>query len=142
MAFVGRTLKFTRIDDLLLIVHSPVDPDLEEWNTLMVESRTIVHPYRRCLVYSADVKLRAKQRSQLADVVNGLDLKVAVLADSAVTRGMVTALGWVTGKYRAFPLEGIEAAVTYLGGNLDPAKVRAEIQTLQRTFSSGKSATG
>jgi hypothetical protein len=141
MASNERTLKFTKIDDLLLIVHAPVNPDPHEWHALMKEGRAHGHLYRRALVLSSNAMLHAKQRSELADFINGRDLKVAVLADSPVARGVVTALGWITGKYRAFPLDGVEAAVAYLGGNLDVARIRDEIGLMKTELSRQASST-
>jgi len=132
MASGGRTLRFARLEDLLLIVHAPIDPDPREWNVLMAESRPKEHGIRRCLVSSADAKLTAKQRGELADFLKHHDCRVAVLLDSAVTRGMVTALGWVTGKYRAFPSNDIEGALAYLDAQLDPARIRDEILAMRR----------
>jgi hypothetical protein len=137
----GRTLRFSKIDDLLLIVHAPVDPDPHEWSVMIQESRAHAFGYRRVLVFGANVRLKASQRSELADFVNSNHVKVAVLVDSAVARGMVTALGWVTGKYRAFPSDDIEAAIAYLGGNLDIAKIRDEVRSIQRDLLQGSSAS-
>jgi hypothetical protein len=137
----GRTLRFTKVDDLLLVVHALVDPDPHEWSAMIAESRARAHGYRRVLVVASNVRLKASQRSELADFVNSNDVKVAVLVDSAVARGMVTALGWVTGKYRAFPTDDIEAAIAYLGGHLDIAIVRDEVRSMQRDLLQGRSAT-
>jgi hypothetical protein len=137
----GRTLRFAKMDDLLLIVHAPVDPDPREWRVMIEESRARAFGCRRVLVFGSNARLTASQRSELADFVKRQDVKVAVLVDSAMARGMVTALGWVTGKYRAFPSGDIEAAVAYLGGNLDISSVREEVRSMQRDLLRGSSAT-
>jgi hypothetical protein len=62
MASDERTLKFSRIDDLFLIVHGPVNPDPRDWKALMEEGRIQGHLYRRALVFSSNVMLNAKQR--------------------------------------------------------------------------------
>ena|SRR5688572_3361582 len=141
MAAGGRTLRFTLLGDLFLIVHAHVDPDPREWSFLMDESRGNVQRFRRCLVSSGDSKLNAKQRSDLGDFVKSNECTVAVLLDSAVTRGIVTALGWVTGnKYRAFGSDDIERAVTFLGSTLDPAKIREEIRRMLREMQQAPAA--
>ena len=141
MAFDGRTLRFSKIDDLLVIVHAPMDPDPGEWKTMIEACRARADSFRRCLVLASSVKLTPSQRGQLAHLVNRQDVKVAVLVDSAVSRGMVTALGWVTGKYRAFAEDGIESAVAYLGGDLNAVRVRDEIRSMQTELGRAKSAT-
>lgn len=138
----GRTLRFAAVDDVFLIVHAHVDPDPREWSRLMDESRANVHRLRRCLVSSADSKLTAKQRSDLGEFVKNHECNVAVLVDSAVTRGIVTALGWVTGKYRAFGSDDIEGAVAYLGSGVDPAKIREEMRSMRREMLQAKATPG
>jgi len=142
MASGGRTLRFALVEDLFLIVHAPVDPEPRDWSVLMAQSRASARGFRRCLVSSGDAKLTAKQRGELAAFVKGHECKVAVLLDSAVTRGMVTALGWVTGKYRAFGSEDIEGAAAYLGTQLDPARIRDEILTMRREMRHTHAAAG
>jgi hypothetical protein len=142
MAGGGRTLRFAVVDDLFLIVHAPVDPDPREWSRLMLESHASMHRVSRVLVSSADSKLTPKQRGELADYVKNHECKVAVLLDSAITRGMVTALGWVTGKYRAFPSDGIEGALSYLSSRLDSATVRDAIRLMRKEMQHAHAAAG
>jgi hypothetical protein len=143
MASTARSLMFTILGDTLLVVHGPMDPEPEEWRELMAASRSTAQSYRRCLVLAGGVTLKAKQRSELADLVNTNGCRVAVLIDSAIARGMVTALGWVTGnKYRAFAMGAIDDAMAYLGGNLDPVEVHGTIDSMREQMSQRKLATG
>jgi hypothetical protein len=138
----GRTLRFAQIDDLFLIVHAHADPDPRDWALLMDESRTSARRFRRSLVSSGDAKLTPKQRSELAEFVRGHECKIAVLLDSAITRGMVTALGWVTGKYRAFDSNDIEGAAAYLGTQLEPARIRDEILSMRKEMRQAHAVAG
>jgi hypothetical protein len=138
----GRTLRYASVDDIFLIVHAHVDPDPTEWNLLMEQSRASVRRYRRCLVSSADSKLTAKQRNDLGEFVKTNECNVAVLVDSALTRGMVTALGWVTGRYRAFNSDDVEGAVAYLESEVAPAKIREEIRSMRKEMLRGTASAG
>jgi len=142
MAGGGRTLRFALVEDLFLIVHAPVDPDPRDWSLLMLESHGSMHRVTRVLVSSADTKLTAKQRGELGDFIKNHECKVAVLVDSAVTRGIVTALGWITGKYRAFASEDIEGALEYLRSRPDSARIRDEIRLMRKEMQHARAAAG
>ena len=120
------------LGDLLIVVHAPINPDPGEWRALMEASRANAHRYGRCLVLAGSVTLTAGQRAELADLVNAKGFRVAVLIDSAVTRGMVTALGWVTGnKYRAFGPRAIDDALGWIGGGLQGSDVQRLVQSMR-----------
>jgi hypothetical protein len=60
-------------------------------------------------------QLNGIQRKQVSEVYRRLGLQVAVLADEMLTRGIVTALGWLGVNIKAFSWRDIRAALQYLG---------------------------
>lgn len=140
---VQATLAYTHIDDLYVVVHPTADPAPDHW-THMIEDVISLHGrLTGCLVVAGNVKLDARQRSQLADVLRGEKIQVAVLISSPVTRGIVTALGWLVGGYRAFEMSRLEDAMDHLGipvGRRD--RVRATVAEMrQRLNEMRKAAT-
>lgn len=76
--------------------------------------------------------LTAKQRSALADVIKTLrpGFRTAVLTESQVARGILTALNWLTKKQeesKAFPLTAFDEALSFLGANDEEARAAREL---------------
>lgn len=109
------TMSVLDIHPVVVVVCGDVDPTAED-NTLAIADveRT---KHQLCLVYAADVGLTASQRRQIGDLVTRQKLKVAVMIGSAVTRGVVTALIWLTRQdhFRMFGLDELNPALDYLG---------------------------
>jgi hypothetical protein len=59
-------------------------------------------------------QLNGVQRKQVSEVYRRLGLQVAVLADEVLTRGIVTALGWLGVNIKAFSWKDIRTALQYL----------------------------
>jgi hypothetical protein len=56
----------------------------------------------------------AKQRKVLAEAMKGEDTRVAVMTDSLLARGILTALAWLGLPQRGFAMDDLRAAGPYL----------------------------
>ncbi|HET6332154.1 MAG TPA: hypothetical protein VFG30_03030 [Polyangiales bacterium] len=106
---------------------APTDEEWDRWVTMSVERSG---RDQRVIVESHNSGPNAKQRKELADAVRDVELRVAVLTDSAVVRGIVTALAWLGVPQRAFPIGGYWQAANYL--ELVPAELDRALEELPR----------
>lgn len=113
---VLRSLAFQDVDDLLIVIHRS-NGVLEEadWQALCDATRKLAGRTDKCLVLPGNVRLTPAQSLEIADVVRKGRLRVAVLFENTAVRGAVTALGWVTRRYRGFEPTSLVNALSYLG---------------------------
>lgn len=104
------------------LVHAVFDaPDDNEWRKLLDYLTAHKDSIRGTIVVvHGDGGLTAKQRSGLAEVIKAMrpGFRSAVMTESRVTRGVLTALNWLTKKQddsRAFSLADFEGAAAFLG---------------------------
>jgi len=127
-----RTMAYHDFDDLFLLVHGPMNPDPQEWTTLIQTAGKKRQP--KHLVLAGEVQLTPRQRAQIAEVLD-YPCKVAVMLSSPITRGMLTAIGWLTGKHRAFSMTDLAGALQYL--DIAPERldeINGRIEELQRAL--------
>jgi hypothetical protein len=84
----------------------------------------------------------AKQRRALAEAMRNEDTRVAVLTDSFVARGILTALAWLGLPQRGFALQDLRAAGSYLeltphelshaASELERLRIMLEIEDIKR----------
>jgi len=86
---------------------------------MLTDLKVKARELRSSLVLAGSIKLTARQRKELADTVGGSKLKVAVMTESAVTRGILRAIGWLGGPTNVRPF-----AMKDLGGALDFLEIR------------------
>lgn len=113
------SMAMQRVHRVFLAVHdasAPTDDEWQSWITLCGERRK--EPIR-VLVESFGGGPSAKQRKELADALSGLDLRSAILTNSLITRGIVTAISWLNISLRAFAIDQHQAAAEYLGLSKD-----------------------
>jgi hypothetical protein len=110
------TFGYDYVDDVMVTVHKAVDPSEEDWSRMVADLAAKLRELRGNLVLAGDIKLTARQRKGVADAVRGSKLKVAVLTESAVTRGILRAIGWLGGPpgLRPSAMEEIGGALEYL----------------------------
>jgi hypothetical protein len=93
--------------------HPPTDQEWARWIGLAIESSA--GGVRTLVVSGGNAGPNAKQRRALAEALQGVDIRSAILTDSLVVRGIVTAIAWLNVALRAFaPDQQLEAA-DYLG---------------------------
>jgi hypothetical protein len=129
---VFRTVAYEALGDLFLLVHGPTDPDPQDWEALMKEARNYRLP--KHLVLAGEVRLTPAQRVDVVEYLH-FPCKAAVMLSSPLTRSMVTAIGWLTSKHRAFLMTDLEGALQYL--DIAPERldeINHRIVELQRTL--------
>jgi hypothetical protein len=131
-------LRFERLSvDLLLLTLGACRPSARDWQAWLhfVEAGHYSRP--RVIVHSAGGGPDATQRRALADVMRAYpSTKVAVMVDSVLGRGIVTALGWLYGGFSAFGTKELGRALEYLdvapgmanaiSGRIDALRVRGD----------------
>ena len=130
---VFRTMACHDLGEVFLLVHGPMNPDPQEWATLLQDARKKRQP--KHLVIAGEVELTPRQRAQVAETLD-YPCRAAVMLSSPITRGMVTAIGWLTGKHRAFSMTDLAGALAYL--DVAPERyneIRELIAELQRALS-------
>lgn len=114
-----------KLDRLTIAVHHSRPPSDEEWNRWVALCAAQEGPIR-VIVESHGGAPNAKQRKTLSDALAGRDLRSAILSDSIVVRGVVTALAWLGISLRAFPLDDYAGLAEYLEIPSDEIKVAIE----------------
>jgi hypothetical protein len=109
-------LHFTALEDLAITVVAD-DIDDDEWEA-MLQWVTSTCPNRPGnLAYQVRGSISTKQRQRAHDVGKGYPLeRVALLTDSALVRGTLTATSWLRmqTKYRAFRTGELDPALDWL----------------------------
>jgi hypothetical protein len=138
---VQATLAYTHIDDLYIVVHPAADPAPEHWTPMIDDVIGLRGRLTGCLVVAGNIKLDARQRSQLAEALRDQKIRVAVLISSPVSRGIVTALGWLVGGYRAFEMSRLEDAIDYLGISVARSdRVRVTVAEMRQRLNEARKA--
>ncbi len=128
--FTSPRFGFVGVNDVLICVNSAKNPEDEEWQAYVLEGRAMLARYGeiRVLVFSLGGGPNASQRSQINEEFKDRPQRVAVMLNSLLVRGMVTALSWFNSQIRAFNLEQIDQACTHLG--LSPLEARQVQESL------------
>jgi hypothetical protein len=114
-------------------------PSGEEWTRCVARCRERAGLESRFLVETHGGVPDAKQRKVLAEALRNEDTRVAVMTDSLVARGILTALAWLGLPQRGFALHDLHAAGAYLaltGEELqraadDLSRLRSELETYE-----------
>ncbi|WP_181197792.1 STAS/SEC14 domain-containing protein [Enhygromyxa salina] len=122
------------MDDVHLAVHGPDDPDATDWEGYLGAARKILETYEtpRVLVYTLGGGPSGTQRSMLNKINEGLSPRVAVMLESRMARGTVTALSWFNPSIKAFSLTEIDKALAHLELTGDVAgRVKRQLDRLK-----------
>jgi hypothetical protein len=128
---------FREVSALIVSVHSAEAPTDEDWSAyLQLCRRKMARERLGALAVTAGGGPNSKQRAALQELLRGGPVPGAVVTDSPVVRGIVTALGWFNPAIRGFAFNrgaGIHDALTYLGvDGLVAERVLIEIRAMQR----------
>jgi hypothetical protein len=122
----------------LMVAHGREAPTVSEWQQLVAAWRS--HPELTSqLVLTLGGGPNVVQRRESLELLNsrpGGSPDTAVLTDSIVVRGMVTALSWfATGRLAAFSLDGLDAALSFLRieDRAQRSELRQRLVALRRT---------
>jgi len=119
--------------DLVVSVHTKKDPTREEWETLLValkeaEARKAGDLSRvLTLILGDGGSPDTLMRDALSRLLKGRPLKMAVVTDSVVARGAVTAIGWFNPQVRAFATSKGASVFEYLGMSDDEVRRTNEL---------------
>lgn len=121
-------------DRFAIAVHDADAPTDDEWSRWLghFKERPELREARALIESRDGAGPNAKQRKQLAENTKGVDVRAAVLTESLLVRGIVTAIAWAGIPQRAYALAQYEQAADFL--ELTPAErawARAELSKLR-----------
>jgi hypothetical protein len=90
-------------------------PTDEVWEGMLVQFRARRGRDVRTVVEANHAGPNAKQRKQLAEALQGVDYRGAILTDSIAIRTLITGLSWLGVPHHAFGLHDHERAARWLG---------------------------
>ena len=136
-----KTMAFRYTDGLLLVAHGAQAPSESDWSGyLRYCEHHMPRTCRRTLVRTRGGGPDAAQRKRAQQLITTISqgivepLRVAVVTDSTLVRGIVTALNWFNPHTRAFAPDALSQALDYL--SVPPgepaARVTGELQKLDR----------
>ena len=102
---------------VFILVHKPGVPDEANWTRFLeaANAACLAHGVNIWLVYADGTVPSAPQRSSASAFHNYHRSYAAILTNSALTRGVVTAIGWMTGSHiRAFRTTDFSGAFNFL----------------------------
>lgn len=126
------TIAFGLVDGVIIYIGTDQAPSDADWSEYIafVEQSILGQSTARALVVVSGGGPSGVQRQKLHGATRHVSLSVAVVTQSAIARGLVTALSWVKSGYRAFTTEDLEGALDFLGVK-DKAGARARVWLLK-----------
>lgn len=139
-----KSLGYGQVGSCFIYASSKSPPAAADWETYIAFFRKalsapggppLMDGTLTVLVYERTSGPNAAQRKQLNDLVSALPLRVAVVTNSAIARGVLTAMSWFAkGKgYHPFTPDEVEQALEFL--KIDAAaagNVRSHLRDLLR----------
>src|SRR5262245_61639906 len=113
----GRTMGFTIVEGFFVSYHTTENPSDSEWQDQLEFCAGKYKGLKGVLVWSDGGGPSSLQRSQLAESFRDAPPAVAMITESAIVRGMLTALSWFGLKQRAFRPSDMDKALAFLGVN-------------------------
>lgn len=101
-------------EKMLVVVHAPVQPATADWNEFMDEVRTHVD-IRGVMILANNSRLTPLQRAEIKAWYEEHKVRGALVTDSVMMRGIVTAMNWFGIDAKAFPPDGLDAAMEFIG---------------------------
>ena len=122
----------TRVHDrVLLVACGKRVPSEAAFSEFLRASRDSA--FDRIWVHTAGGYYDAVQRRRAADVLNRAD-RVAIMADSALARGAITAFSWLMRGVKGFPGHAYDDARGYLGAS---AEAQMALQDMVASIAGG-----
>jgi hypothetical protein len=108
-----KNLAIQVVDRLFIVAYGATSPTDEEWSTYLglVQSHGIETKH---IISTEGGAPTSAQRRQLAALLDGRAVPVAVLSSSARVRVTVTALSWLNSRIKAFPSSALSEALDFL----------------------------
>jgi hypothetical protein len=143
------SMRYDKTDHGFMVQAAFDEPSDDDWRKLLEYMRSNKDAIKAAIVFvHGDNGLTAKQRSELAEVIKAMrrGFRTAVMTNSRVTRGVLTALNWLTKKQddsRAFPLDGFDEAMGFLGATAEESRAVRELAKKIGAFAKpGRAANG
>jgi hypothetical protein len=137
-------LKQRLVEGIRVVVLEDRAPTDDQWAQHLAESLASVDATRGVLVFSLTTGPTSKQRSALAKFPVLVAQRTAVVATSALARGIVTAFSWLGSNTRPFSPQSMDRAFDFLG--VAPASrkpILHAIESMQSEFRADRaSVTG
>jgi hypothetical protein len=127
------SMRYDKTADGIMVQVVSSSPTDDEWRKLLDFMGVHKSALRAVIVFvHANDGLSAKQRSELAEVLKGMrrGFRTAVMTDSQVTRGILTALNWLTKKQddsKTFAPDAFDDAMTFLGAGAPESRAVREL---------------
>ena len=139
-------MAMSQSDRVYAIVYGAQTPSADEWARCLEMCRERTGLSSRFVVETHGGGPDAKQRKALADLLRHEDARVAVLTDSIVARGILTALAWLGLPQRGFAPGDLRGAASYLELSADEMQTVFEELTRLRSelgfYENKRTATG
>jgi hypothetical protein len=126
-------MAWSRFREVYLLVHAPGIPADEDWSEFIRDVTTTVLP--GIVVMAGNAKLSPSQRADVQQWFLENGVRGSVVTDSALARGVVTALGWFKVKLKSFSPSELDRALDFAG--VEPegrSGARSAIEELQRAL--------
>ena len=108
------SVAYSAVADLFVIVHIAVEPTDGDWNELMAAANSM-DTLNSLLVVAGEATLSATQRATMHELYKKNKMRIAVMTNSRVARGVLTALKWFGVPTEAVPLNDLSRALTHCG---------------------------
>lgn len=102
---------------LVIVMHAQASPSAEDWSEMVRTMGRLAPSGRmRTLVFTDGASPNSAQRAELADALHDIAVPIAVVTDSIIARGAVTAFRWLgQRRMRSFSTDEQRAALEHLG---------------------------
>lgn len=120
------TIAFGFVEDMYVIVHRAEHVVDEDWKPFVADV-SAAEAMPRMLVIAGPGKLDPDQRHFVREIYDRFSMRIGVLADSRLARGVLTALSWFGVEAKAFPAHDLAGVLSYLERDQLRAKAVAEL---------------
>ncbi len=110
----SQTIEHAVVDHLLLVCAGDNAPTDEEFSNMVKTISSLSARVTGILVLAGTKRPTSSQRSEMVSVLRGRKLRIAMVSDSRVARGALTAIGWFVSGVKAYKAEEVERALAYL----------------------------
>jgi hypothetical protein len=125
-------MSFAREGRTFIVAHGRDNATPEEWSAFVHALESELPNVSGVLVFTAGATINARQREQIELLTKRGDLRMAVLTDSVMARGVVTALSWFNVQIKAFAPHDEQHALDHLQvAPAERAAVRATLRDIK-----------
>jgi hypothetical protein len=100
--------------ELAIALHTAAPPSRDEWDEWMQALRSIPAQRLSVLAVTDGGGPNTVQRSEFIKYLKGARIRIAVVSDALIVRGIVTAISWFTDGIRLFSPDAFADAASHL----------------------------